>query len=234
MSNHSPWLFDEFKPPGRDYGAEDQAAMYDETHARFRNLQEEARAALDLLALRPGAVIVEYGTGTGAFAVEAAKRGATVHALDVSEAMMRVARQKAAAAGVENRITFHHQGFLTYTHTGAQADAVASTLAFHHLPDFWKGVALQRMRASLPKGGRLYLRDVILEAPNALDNIAAFIGRLAEKGGDFLREDAEGHFREEYSTYDWVMEGLFERAAFSVINRSFEDGVIGTYLCIAI
>lgn len=64
-----------------------------------------------------------------------------------------------------------------------------------------------------------------------LISIARFIERQAEVGGAFLREDAEGHFRDEYSTYDWVMDGLLLQNGFVTIHRHFEGGVLGTYLC---
>ena len=59
-------------------------------------------------------------------------------------------------------IEFHHQGFLTYEHASGTADAIATSFALHHLPDFWKGVAVQRMAAMLRPGGRMYLYDVVL------------------------------------------------------------------------
>ena len=36
-------------------------------------------------------------------------------------------------------------GFLTFTAPEEPVDAVLSSIALHHLPDFWKGVALQRI-----------------------------------------------------------------------------------------
>ncbi len=50
-------------------------------------------------------------------------------------------------------------------------------------------------------------------------------------GGDFLREDAEGHFRDEHSTYDWVVDGLLTRAGFTIISKEMNQGVLATYLC---
>jgi putative AdoMet-dependent methyltransferase len=50
-------------------------------------------------------------------------------------------------------IEFVHAGFLTYAHRDEAADAVVSRMALHHLPDFWKVVALDRVRALLKKGG---------------------------------------------------------------------------------
>ena len=57
-------------------------------------------------------------------------------------------------------------------------EAIVTTFAFHHLPDFWKGVALSRMHGMLQPGGLLYIHDVILEPDHALENIEAFIEGL--------------------------------------------------------
>lgn len=231
MKREASWQFNEFRPPGRDYGREQEVAIYDETHSDFRDLEGEAVAALNLIGLREGDALLDVGCGTGVFAVSAALRCALVHAADVSEAMLEATQQRARAAGRSN-IHFHHAGFLSLDLPDHSIDVVASTFAFHHLPDFWKGIALANMARILKPGGKLYLRDVILESEGALEHIQAFIDTQAQLGGDFLREDAEGHFRDEYSTYDWVMESLLARSGFTICHRHYEGGVIGTYLAI--
>lgn len=230
-SNPVPaWQYNEFRMVGRDYGHPDEAAIYDRTHADFRDIEAESRMALKLADVEEGMTLLDFGCGTGTLAVIAATQCREVHAVDVSEAMLEVARKKAQAAGVGN-VHFHHAGFLTYEHKGEPLDVVMSTFAFHHLPDFWKGIALKKIHDLLKPGGRFYLRDVILEDEGALENIRAFIDEQERKGGDFLREDAEGHFREKFSTYDWVIEGLLERAGFRVGYKSAEGGVVMTYVC---
>ncbi len=186
---------------------------------------------LDTLAVQPTDVLIEFGTGTGTFAIRAARCCAQVYAIDVSEAMLDYARAKAARAGVSN-ILFCHAGFLTYAHEAAVVDAIVTSLAFHHLPDFWKGVALKRLNRMLRPGGQLYLSDVLMEERNALQTIATFIEQQAAAGEDFLREDAERHFREEYSTYDWILDGLLSRAGFTIQHKHLYSGVFGRYLCI--
>ncbi|MGF1656114.1 MAG: class I SAM-dependent methyltransferase [Verrucomicrobiales bacterium] len=222
------WRYDEFNPVGRDYGAPDEVAVYDASHADFRDMEAESQALLDTLGLRPGDGVIDFGCGTGTFALAAAKRGLRVHAVDVSQAML--ARAKSKAEGVAG-IEFHHAGFLSYQHKGDLADAVVTTFAFHHLPDFWKGIALKRIHAMLKDGGQFYMHDVILEERCALENIARFIEAQKEAGGDFLKEDAEGHFRDEFSTYDWIIDELLARAGFRITVKSLQSGVLGTYLC---
>ncbi len=231
MTNHRlSWQYDEFRQIGTDYGNEAEVAGYDTSHADFRDVEAESIKVLDLLDLREGDSVIDFGAGTGTFAVQAARRCARVYAVDVSRAMLNCAEARAARAGLGN-IVFRHSGFLTYRHTDQAVDAVCTTFAFHHLPDFWKGVALKRLHPVLKAGGRLYIHDIIVAESNALEHIDALIDKLAQAGGRTLKEETEKHFREEYSTYDWVMDGLLSRAGFMIRSKHIEDGVLGTYIC---
>jgi ubiquinone/menaquinone biosynthesis C-methylase UbiE len=231
MQHHFSWQYNEFKQVGRDYSSKAEVDIYDSSHADFRDIEAESNRVLDLLGIEATDTLIDFGSGTGTFAVQAAQRYSRVCAVDISQTMLDLASTKAAQANVSN-IEFHHAGFLTYQHTGRAADAIVTTFAFHHLPDFWKGFALNRMNRMLKTGGQLYIHDVILEHATAIENISTFIQKQEAAGGDFLREDAEGHFRDEYSTYDWVMDGLLSRAGFTIESKQMDGGVMGTYLCI--
>jgi ubiquinone/menaquinone biosynthesis C-methylase UbiE len=230
MKHLLSWQYDEFRQVGKDYGSKAEVAVYDSSHADFRDIEAESNHTLDRLGIKNPDTLIDFGSGTGILALEAARRCRKVYAVDVSPAMLDLARAKADAAGISN-VEFHHAGFLTYEHQGQAVDAIVTTFAFHHLPDFWKGIALDRMHSMLKAGGQLYLHDVIIGSTDALAHISAFIQKQAAAGGDFLREDAEGHFRQEFSTYDWVMEGLLARSGFAICSKQIEGGVIGTYLC---
>lgn len=224
-------MYDEFRQVGKDYGLASEAEAYDSSHANFRDVEAENRALLDRLDLDPDAVVIDFGAGTGAFAVSAAKRCRMVYAVDVSEAMLALARSRAEREGLSN-VELRHAGFLSYQHDGSKAAALTSSFSFHHLPDFWKGIALRRMRGMLAAGGKLFIRDVVLQEGQPMEAIAGFIAKQGSLGGDFLRKDAQGHFREEFSTYDWVMRGLLERSGFRIQDEAFFDGVIAEYLCV--
>lgn len=224
------WQYDEFKQVGTDYGSKAEVEIYDASHADFRDIEAESIKILDLLEIKEGDRLIDFGSGTGTFAIQAARRCARVYAVDVSQAMIDRAAAKAVKAGAAN-IEFRLAGFLTYDHADAPVDAVVTTFAFHHLPDFWKGIALKRIKGMLKPGGQLYLHDVILEEADALENIATFLDKMATAGGTLLREDCERHFGDEFSTYDWVMDGLLARAGFTIKSKQMEDGVLGTYVC---
>lgn len=54
----------------------------------------------------PGHTVLDIGCGTGSFCLRLAPTGADVHGLDLSGEMVRIAREKARGAGVDN-VTFH-------------------------------------------------------------------------------------------------------------------------------
>ena len=228
--SHPAWQYDEFKQVGKDYGDQAEVENYDSSHADFRDMEAESNRILAALAVESSDVVIDFGSGTGAFAIQAARRCSRVYSVDVSQAMLDYAQAKAKQSGISN-IVFCHAGFLTYDHADEKVDAICATFAFHHLPDLWKGVALNRLHGMLKPQGKLYIRDVIVEHKDALENIDALIEKQSAAGGDFLREDAEQHFREEYSTYDWIMDGLLVRAGFTVKTKKIQDGILGTYLC---
>ena len=230
MNQGISWQHDEFKQVGTDYGSKAEVEIYDASHADFRDIEAESIKVLDSLEIVGGGGLIDFGSGTGTFAIQAARRYARVYAVDVSQAMLDCAAVKAVTAGAAN-IEFHLAGFLTYEHAAAPVDAVVTTFAFHHLPDFWKGIALKRIKGMLKPGGQFYLHDVILEETNALANIATFIGKMEAAGGKLLREDCERHFKDEFSSYDWVMDSLLAQAGFTTRSKRMEDGVLGTYLC---
>ena len=230
MSDQLPWQYDEFKQVGTDYSLQEEVEEYDSRHSDFRDIKKESNTVLDSLGVGKSDILIDFGAGTGTFAIQAALRIGKVYAVDVSKAMLDHASVKAKREGVSN-IEYCHGGFLTYELGGELADHIVTTFSFHHLPDFWKGVALRRMYHMLKPSGNLYIHDVILDETEPLESISALIEKLSAAGGDMLREDTEKHFREEYSTYEWVMDGLLKRSNFTIESKEIQDGVLGTYYC---
>jgi putative AdoMet-dependent methyltransferase len=230
MTDYRSWQYDELKQVGKDYGDPSEVEVYDSRHAQFRDVEKDNATILNSLNIETDHVLIDFGAGTGALAIQAGRRCAKVFAVDVSQAMLDYSRVKATDAGVAN-IEFHQGGFLTYSHGGDQVDAIVTCAAFHHLPDFWKSIALRRMNEMLKLDGKLYISDVIFGEHNALQNISQWIEKLAAAGGETLREDVETHIREEYSTFEWIMDGLLTRAGFRIETKNMHEGVVGNYLC---
>jgi len=155
--------------------------------------------------------------------------------VDVSAQMLEAARLKADRVGVTN-VECVQAGFLRYKHEGTPADVVYSRNALHHLPDFWKAVALERIAAMLQPGGYLRLRDLVF----AFDPAAAerFIGawlaaapRRSEEG--WTRSELEAHLRDEYSTFTWILEPMLERAGFVIEEAEYgSQRTFASYLCV--
>jgi putative AdoMet-dependent methyltransferase len=231
--NRPAWWRDEMRHPGVDYSDPAQVAEYDRRHGQFRDYRKDAEAVVRLLGLQSDQTVLDMGAGTGAFALHAASRCRRVIAVDVSEAMLAHCRQKAAERKVEN-IVFRRGGFLTYEHADEPVDAVVSVAVLHHLPDFWKGIGLRRVRGMLKPGGKFYLFDVVFPGAGAdvRATVEDWVRRVKDAVGPEFAAEAETHVRDEFSTYDWIMEGLLERAGFR-IDRVDPHGGFGTaYLCL--
>jgi len=224
------WQYHEPDHPGADFDA--LAEIYDRDMQKFRDVQGEIDEILDFLALQPDQSVLEIGTGTGEFALAAARRCRKVYAVDLSAGMLRYAEKKARARGVSN-VEFLQGGFLTYRHEGAPLHAIVSQIALHHLPDFWKQIALLRMAEMLAESGKLCLRDIVysfdpVEYGKFFDD---FISKSAEKAGPQFARNICEHVRNEYSTMDWIMQGMIESAGFEIKRAKQNQGFFALYLC---
>lgn len=232
MSKIPKWQYNEMKSTGVDYSNVSEVQAYDNRMSKIRNVAVESKEIISVLSLPPSAALLEIGTGTGSFAVEVAKYFAKVIAIDVSPTMIEFAKRKALEKDTQN-IEFHHAGFLTYEHLGEPLDAVVSQIALHHLPDYWKLIALKRIHGMLKDGGRLYLRDVVFSFdPNDYQLFFdQWIDGLKRVAGEEMALDTETSVRDEYYTCDWIMEGLLTRAGFKIRSKDYTDGFMAVYLC---
>jgi SAM-dependent methyltransferase len=226
------WYFDELAHAGAEHLDPAYAASFD---AKTGADLEEELALLEANGLGPATTLVDLGSGTGALALVAAARCRRVVAVDPSGAMLAVARELAVAEGVGN-LELVQAGFLTYEHHGEPPQLVHSRNALHHLPDFWKGVALTRLRALLSPGGTLVLRDLVyaFEPQETEERLESWLaGAAASPTEGWTRAELEEHVRTECSTFSWLLESLLEHAGFEIADISHRRGVYATYVCTA-
>ena len=208
------WYFPEFDPVGTDLASVEAVAAFDRNQGTDPARDGEL---LDRLGARTGMVLVDLGCGTGSLLVEAARRGMEAHGVDVSENMVAFTRERADQAGVD--VCVHRAGFLSYEHHGPPADIVTARSALHQLPDFWKQVALLRLRQFIRPGGVLHVSDAVwcFPAQQWERAIPEWIERMGKpEGSGFTRANFETHVREEFSTFDWVLEGMLTKAGFTI------------------
>jgi ubiquinone/menaquinone biosynthesis C-methylase UbiE len=228
------WMYNEFKHCGVDYSDKKQADGYDLLHQKFRNYEKEFEDMLDFTGLSntQDMSIIDLGCGTGASTFFASNKFKTVFAVDVSDAMIAQARKKAYDDNIKN-LNFHIGGFLSYKHKSPAVDVIITKHAFHHLPDFWKQIALFRMNKMLKTNGILYICDVAfnLDSNNYKVKIDNWINGFEAFAGKELRSEVETHIRDEYSTFNWILEGMFSRAGFLMEKNRSSDGFVTEYLC---
>jgi ubiquinone/menaquinone biosynthesis C-methylase UbiE len=228
------WIYNESKHCGIDYSNELQAEQYDTLHKKFRDYKKEFDATIDFLGISDThkMSVIDFACGTGAATLFASEKFKTVYAVDISDAMISQARQKILSNNIRN-VTFHTGGFLSYKHTSDTVDLIMTKHAFHHIPDFWKQIALYRMNTMLNMNGLLYMCDVVfnVEPQNYKTYIDKWVNGFEILGGKELRSEVETHIREEFSTFDWILEGMFTRAGFTIEKNRSLDGFASEYVC---
>jgi ubiquinone/menaquinone biosynthesis C-methylase UbiE len=193
----------------------------------------EDLAVLAAHGLDATSTVVDLGAGTGRFALAAARRFGQVTAVDISPAMLKFLRVRAAAAAVTN-LACVQAGFLSYQHAGSPADAVYTRNALHQLPDFWKAVALDRIGTMLRPGGVLRLHDLIYDfQPSEADTV---FQRWLDNAADdpargYTSADFAEHVRTEHSTFRWLLEPMLAATGFEIVTADFGGSVYGAYTC---
>lgn len=230
----APWLFDETAHAGPEHldaayvEAYDRKSAYDPTHdvARLRKF-----------GLDGSNTLVDLGSGTGILALAAAPFCRRVVAVDVSAAMLEVLEIRRRQRGITN-MECVRAGFLTYEHQGEPADFICSRHALHHLPDFWKAIALTRLAAVLRPGGMFWMRDLMYSFdPLETDRvIEEWLSRASARPGvGWTRAELETHVRDEYSTFTWLFEPMLERAGLQIHEREYSDSrIYATYTCVKV
>lgn len=228
----SDWTYDEFQHVGVDYAQQDQVDAYD---PQMQDVRDYAQELNDFLKAVPipdprACTAIDLGCGTGAFTLHAARHFRRIYAVDVSAAMLRAASAKANELKIEN-IEFCHAGFLGFQ-PPEPVDVINTKWAFHHLPDYWKQAALLNMNAMLKPGGFLFLADLVFTFdPDYEARTNEFLRQAAGDFNDAFVEEIKIHIREEYSTFDWILQGMLERAGFTIEQYTRKDFLLSEYVC---
>lgn len=229
-----PWILNELDYIGRE--------NIDQLHVQWYDSKEDANSHEELellkqLGLNSDSIVVDLGAGTGQLTSAVAPFCAKVIAVDLSPVMLDALKFKLADSTLSN-IKIVQSGFLTYKHHRQPADFVYSRFALHHIPDFWKVMALKRIRSFIQKNGILRLWDVVFnfspdETENKLENWCASLDDAKDNG--WTRADIEEHIRDEHSTYTWLFEAMLQRSGFNIEQAQYSpDGIFAKYVARAV
>lgn len=224
------WLLDELASVGRENLDVDHVSRYD------IKMDAEGAGELDVLrrlGLSRDSEVVDLGAGTGQFVLAAAPVCAHVVAVDISPVMLGMLRAKVDASSFAN-VEIVQAGFLTYEHRGGPADFVYSRYALHHIPDFWKAIALKRIRSILRPGGVFRLWDVVysFDLAEAEARLGAWCATLdGDIESEWTRADIEEHVRDEHSTFSWLLEPMLLTSGFEIEDAVYSpDGIYARYI----
>jgi SAM-dependent methyltransferase len=226
-----PWLIDELAYAGHEHLDPGFVAGYDRKQG-FPDAAEDV-TVFRRHGLGSGSTVLDLGAGTGQFALAAAPQFGRVIAADISPVMVQVMRARAAEAGLAN-VDPVQAGFLSYNHRGPPLDGVYTRNALHHLPDFWKAIALERIATVLRSGGVLRVHDLIYDfAPSEADAVFDRWFNLAvdDPASGYTAADLAEHVRAEFSTYRWLFEPILAAAGFEILSAEFSGRVYGAYTC---
>jgi SAM-dependent methyltransferase len=227
-----PWMIDEMAHAGPEHLDLGCVAGYDQKQGHPDPAEDLSVFAAH--GLTRTSTIVDLGAGTGQFALPSARQFGQVTAVDASPAMLKLLGERAAAAELTN-LDCVQAGFLSYRHVGPPADGVYTRNALHHLPDFWKGLALERMAGMMRPGAVLRIHDLIYdfqlsEADQVFERWLALA--VDDPALGYTRADLAEHIRTEYSTFRWLFEPMVVAAGFEIATVEFDGSVYGAYTCV--
>lgn len=151
------------EPDQQPHRWDDHVTFYEDVFEPLT--QTFAVAAIEALSLEPQSHVLDSGAGTGGAALELARRGHRVAAIDASKAMVRRAKERASSEGlVIESLTMDGQSL---SFRNASFDAALSVLGVILFPDAVRG--LSELHRTVRPGGRIAL--ITWTAPEAYELI---------------------------------------------------------------
>lgn len=157
-----------------------------ETSGVFTRLRERL---LDVAQAGPDDRCLDLGAGAGFLTLPLAGQTTSVHAVDLSAAMLDALRTQAAAADLA--VTTEAGDMAAVRFPSGSFDVVVSGYAMHYLLDADKQALLRRIHDWLVPGGRLVCADMMLG--RSLDRHHRQV--LADKARVMLRRGPAGWWR---------------------------------------
>jgi cyclopropane-fatty-acyl-phospholipid synthase len=149
-------MFEEFLDESMTYSSAWFPAGSDDLHAaQLRKID----SILDLACVGPDSHVLEIGTGWGALAIRAARRGARVTTLTISAEQKELAERRIADAGVADRV---HVLLRDYREAHGTYDAVVSVEMIEAVGDEYWPAYFGTIARLLRPGGRVGLQAITM------------------------------------------------------------------------
>lgn len=225
------WIYNEFLASGVDYTDKEVVTQFERRHQNFRNFEKEFELIKQRVSLKSTDEVLDVGCGTGAFILPASRNCKHIYGVDISSGMLGILQKKLDSSKITN-VTLCNAGFLTFRNhiPGEQKfDVVISSLALHHLPDFWKAIALKNIADALKPGGRFYLYDVVYTFP--IEEWRQGVQGLLDDMESAAGHEAEKHVSSEYSTFSWYLEELLQKVGLQVEGVYDDYSFVRAYAC---
>ncbi|MDQ1684193.1 MAG: cyclopropane-fatty-acyl-phospholipid synthase [Frankiaceae bacterium] len=144
---------------------------------------------LDLVAAGPGTRLLEIGTGWGELAIRAARRGAHVTTLTLSNEQAALAGRRAAAAGVGANIDIRLQD---YRDADGEYDAIVSVEMIEAVGEKWWPTYFRTLDERLAPGGAVGLQAILMPHDRMLASKSSWswINKYIFPGGIIMSERA--------------------------------------------
>jgi len=174
------------------------------TALRHLDALDDEMVALAHGLVRAGGSVLDVGTGPGQIPIKLALRepSLVIHAIDLSDPMLRRAAMDAARWGVDMRILLHRGDALAIPYDAGLFDLVMCNSLLHHAADPVRLV--QEMDRVCRPGGALLLRD--LRRPK--------------------RFALTAHLRRHGRHYEGKMRELFEASVRAAYTRAELDAIV--------
>jgi ubiquinone/menaquinone biosynthesis C-methylase UbiE len=131
-----------------------------------------------VLRIARGQQVLDLGSGTGALALRAAQRGATVRGIEINPQMLVIARRRASELSLEQNVDFNEMGIAELDREKAESyNAVMSGLCFSELTEDELTYTLSQVVKILKPGGLLLVADEVVPANTSI-RIINWLARL--------------------------------------------------------
>ena len=172
-------------------------ALFTDQHSTLAMAQaHKIERLLDATGVRRGTRLLEIGTGWGELALRAARRGAHVTSLTLSNEQAALARQRVAAEGFDSAVDIREQDYRDATGT---YDAIISVEMIEAVGERWWPTYFRTLDQCLAPGGRIGIQAITMAHDRLLATKSSWtwIHKYIFPGGlipseQVLRDTSEG------------------------------------------